>query len=192
MPAARGPGQHHDAWRRDAAKELVVGCGKLAEAAKRARAGTIDPDHELGILAEEVIDIATRGLVVTAQVGADVLDDHPAHLAAKHADVAVASVPTVMGLALSDTSKRDWPRAAAPLLQAAVAPLTRAVEHLAGHRREYSEEVTVLREETIDIEARLAGADARVATEPKPRSQLSGAKGWLARLEGYLERHDAA
>ena len=181
MPEADGHDHTNDASARRAAHELQLGCGKLAEAAKQARAGTDDADKELGILAEEVIDIATRGLVVTAQVGALALDDHSE---TKHSQVTLAEVPTVMGLALSDRSKRTWPRAIAPLLQEAVAPLTRAIKDLKGDPRGYGGEVMVLREETIDIEARLAAADARVAKEPE-RPESPSARSWLGRSEHH-------
>jgi hypothetical protein len=190
-PARRRPSKRSTKWQRDAAAELKLGCGKLAQAAVQAREGISDPDDELGVLAEEVIDIATRGLVVAAQVWGMVAGDQELHeneapdlggrSASHRSNHAGAEAPTVVGLALGVASDRKWPAATAQLLEEAVPPLTRAGEALKRHRKEYIEEVTVLREEVIDVEVRLVAADARVASGPG-RRPLPGAPKWWERL----------
>jgi hypothetical protein len=195
-PARRRPTKRSTKWQRDAAAELRLGCGKLAQAAVQAREGMRDPDDELGVLAEEVIDIATRGLVVTAQVWAMVVGDQELHEKPEPPDLgrrsgsarsnqAGAEVPTVVGLALGGASHREWPATTAQLLEEAVPPLTRAGDALKRHRKEYIEEVTVLREEVIDVEVRIVAADARVASGPR-RRPLPGAPKWRERLTREL------
>jgi hypothetical protein len=156
---------------RDAAEQLKSGCGKLAEAATEVRSHTDDEDPELAILAQEVIDVATRGLVVTARVGAPVPGEEGApaeeetDAAERRAVEPATAVPAVVGLSLSEDTGKKWTAATVALLQQAVAPLTRAAEILTDGWRESADEVTTLREEVCDIAPRLAAADARIAAE---------------------------
>jgi hypothetical protein len=156
---------------RAAAEQLKSGCGKLAEAATEARAHADDDDAELAILAQEVIDIATRGLVVTARVAAPVPDeggaqrDQETDAGEGRPEGPITAAPAVMGLTLSEDAGKRWTAVTVALLQDAVAPLTRAADLLEEGWRESADEVTTLREEVIDIAPRLAAANARVAAE---------------------------
>jgi hypothetical protein len=156
---------------RAAAEQLKSGCRKLAEAATEARPHTGDEDPELAILAQEVIDIATRGLVVTARVAAVPDEEEAEHekvadAPERRTEKPVTAAPAVMGLSLSEDTAKKWTAVTVALLQEAVAPLTRAADLLKEGWKGSADEVTTLREEVIDIAPRLTAADARIAAEP--------------------------
>jgi hypothetical protein len=175
---SRKPGS--ESWRKKAAEELKRGYNKLDAAATEARHGKADPrDQELGILAEEVIDVATRALVVAVRVTAPALGEEAGPH--KKKDTSKRDTGThpssVMGLDLGDEKAAPkWTGKTVRMLEEAVPPLTRAATILKPHMKDSSVEVTILREEAVDIESRLQAARKRVdaeglpAREPPPRA----------------------
>jgi hypothetical protein len=164
-----------DGWQHDADEQLGRVCRQLAAAARQARAGKGSGDNELEILGEEVIDLATRGLVVRFRVAA-VAAQPAAKSSPGRAGSAQSDAPEVMGLALGAAETSRWPAAAIARLQASVAPLTRAIEILTPHTKESVDDLVVLREEVMDVAARLAAARARVDSEKDDGSVESPAK----------------
>jgi hypothetical protein len=152
-----------DAWPDDAAKELKDVCENLDAAAREARSeGIEEDDNELVILAEEVIDLATRALVVTLRVTASAEQQEgkeiPDHSRAQRLDL-----PTLMGRAQPDSSTSGWPVSTVKRLQASVTPMGKTIRILsAAHTKESVDDLTVLREEVMDVAARLLAANARV------------------------------
>lgn len=189
-PEAADHGWQHDAW-----EQLGNACGELDAAARQARSAARvaraeavrrsrfaarlarwahldrfarkDPegDNELAILGEEVIDLATRGLVIRLRVAATARPKSKS--SADQTDKA-----KVIALALGAAKADLWPASAVARLQVALAPLTRAIEILAPSAKESAddrtllrEEATVLREEVMDVATRLAAARSRVYSE---------------------------
>jgi hypothetical protein len=105
-----------------------------------------------------------------------------------------------MGLGLGeDKQAPPWTAKTVRLIEEAVPPLTRAATILKPHAEDSSVEVTILREEAVDIEARLQAARNRVdagrfvAHEEPPRAAHALEQLKLAIRELVLAgRHDVS